>query len=459
MTISADFWRQLSAKLQPEQLLRDPANCLSYSYDNGRHQAQPSGVVLAETVEQVQHTLRCCHDYQVPVTARGRGTGTPGGATPVPGGLILSLERLTNIRDFNPANRSLRIEAGVLNQTVQDLAATKNLFWPPDPSSAAYCTIGGNIATNGGGPRAVKYGTTRDNVLAIRAVTGTGALIETGFTTAKASCGFDLGRLLIGSEGTLAIIVEATLKLSPLQPSIATLQVWFDSENQAAHLVAELLQSPVIPCAVEFMDSACLDLLRRHRSLAIPTHANALLMIEIDGLTETLPEAVALINALCRQGGSLSIDSALTTAARASLWLIRKTLSPTLRLAAAYKINEDVVVPINQLPALLKYLKNLATRYAFTMVNFGHLGSGNLHVNVLLNHLDATIQLRVNQYLAELFQGVLALGGCLSGEHGIGIDKQPYVAQAICAQTLTLMKAVKAQFDPRHILNPGKFFP
>ena len=457
MPIPNDFWRQLRTHLTPEQLKRDAANCLTYSYDNGRHRALPSGVVLAETQRQVQRVIELCHHYSVPVTARGRGTGTPGGAVPTPQGLVLSLERMNRVLDFNPANRSIEVEAGVLNQTVQTITAEKQLFWPPDPSSAAFCTVGGNIAYNAGGPRAVKYGTTRDNVLAIKAITGTGEFLQTGFSTAKVACGYDLGRLLIGSEGTLAIIVAATLKLTPIQPAKATLQVWFRSSNAVATIIPALLQCPAIPCALEFMDSACLNLLRAHSDLMIPSDAKALLMIEVDGLKSSMPEAIQLISAICHSSKAcLSIDSASDTTAREQLWIARKALSPTLRQLAPHKINEDIVVPIDQLTTLFNELQQLATRYAFTMVNFGHIGSGNLHVNVLLEHLTPAIAEQVERYLSELFGIVLRLGGCLSGEHGIGLDKKPYLTEALSRETRALMKAIKAQFDPHGILNPDK---
>lgn len=456
MSIPTDFWRALQPTFSAELLLQDPASCLTYSYDNGRHRALPCGVVLAETSAQIQQVIQLCGYYHIPITARGRGTGTPGGAITSPGGIVLSLERMEQILNFNPANRTIRVEAGVLNQTVQDLAATEHLFWPPDPSSAAFCSVGGNIAYNAGGPRAVKYGATRDNVLAITAITGAGELIQTGFNTVKAACGFDLGRLLIGSEGTLAIIVDATLKLLPLQPATATLQVWFSAEQNAAELIPALLHCPAQPCAIEFMDSACLALLRTHSPLVIPAGAQALLIIEVDGLKSALAEALLVISQLCSQAGCLNIESAQDASARAQLWRVRKALSPTLRKLAPHKINEDVVVPIDQLAPLLSALAHLAARYQFTMVNFGHIGSGNLHVNVLLPELNDSVQRQVKRYLAELFQLVLSLGGCLSGEHGIGLDKKPFIKDALTPATLALMQSIKAQFDPHHILNPDK---
>lgn len=459
MPIPTDFWRTLrSQSCRPDQLLTDASSCLSYSYDNGRHRMLPGGVVLAESVLQIQQVIQCCGHYRLPVTARGRGTGTPGGAIPSAGGLVLSLERMTRILDFNPANRSITVEAGTLNQQVQDVAATQQLFWPPDPSSAAFCSIGGNIAYNAGGPRAVKYGATRDNVLAISAVTGCGDIIHTGSLNAKMACGFDLGRLLIGSEGTLAIITAATLRLLPQQPATATLQVWFSSEEAAAAIVPLLLQGPSTPCALEFMDQACLNLLRTHSAFAMPDAAQALLMIEVDGLPAALPEIIAMIRDLCQKNACLKIDSALTAAARQQLWLLRKALSPTLRKLAPHKINEDIVVPINRLAELLRELHDLAARYQFMMVNFGHIGSGNLHVNVLLPHLDAPMPARIEAYLNDLFHLVLRLEGCLSGEHGIGLDKKPFMSAAIDAPTLALMRSIKAQFDPLAILNPDKLF-
>lgn len=459
MTIADAFWPEIAAGLRPEQISRRPSDCLAYSYDNGRHRSIAQAIIWAETLEQVQHVVKTCYQHHVCLTARGRGTGTPGGAIASPGGIILSLERMTQIVDFNPSNRSVRVECGVLNQTVQDIAADAQLFWPPDPSSAAFCTIGGNLAYNSGGPRAVKYGSTRDHVLAITAVTGTGDCLHTGFAAAKTACGYDLTRLLIGSEGTLAVIVDATLKLSPMQPASATLQAWFSDSQAIAAVVPALLACPAQACAIEYLDHACLTILRQQAHVVIPQGAQALLMIEIDGLASALDEAICLVQAICQQHACLKLDSALTDTDRQRLWATRKALSPALRHIAHHKINEDIVVPIHQLTALFTHLDRLAQQYAFTMVNFGHIGSGNLHVNVLLPTLTPAIEQQVEAYLAELFHIVLSLGGALSGEHGIGLDKKPYLAQAISPQALQLMHAIKQQFDPRGILNPDKLLP
>lgn len=458
-TIPDVFWSVLATGLRPEQISRRPSDCLAYSYDNGRHRNIAQAIVWAETLEHVQHVVKTCYQHSVCLTARGRGTGTPGGAIPTPGGIILSLERLIKVLDFNPLNRSVRVESGVLNQTVQDMAASAQLFWPPDPSSAAFCTIGGNLAYNAGGPRAVKYGSTRDHVLAITAITGTGECLHTGFAAAKTACGYDLTRLLIGSEGTLAVIVDATLKLSPIQPASATLQAWFRDKQAIARVVPALLASPAQACAIEYLDPTCLAILRQQPNVIIPQGAEALLIIEVDGLASALPEAIRLIHNICQQHACLTVDSALTDADRQRLWATRKALSPALRQIAHHKINEDIVVPIHQLGPLFEHLDRLAQQYAFTMVNFGHIGSGNLHVNVLLPTLTPSIEQQVNAYLDELFHRVLSLGGALSGEHGIGLDKKPYLAQAVSEPALHLMHAIKQQFDPRGILNPDKLLP
>lgn len=459
MAISTLFWSSLRALLSPDQLLQAASDCHTYSYDNGRHRHLPLAVVLAHSLEQVQAVVQLCHHHGVAITPRGRGTGTPGGAVAAHQGIVLSLERMTEILEFTPSNRSMRVQAGVLNHSVQQLAATQGLFWPPDPSSAAFCTIGGNLAYNAGGPKAVKYGSTRDHVLTIQAVTGTGELLTTGFATAKTACGYDLNRLLIGSEGTLAIMVEATLKLLPLQPAQATLQIWLDSPLAAAELVPALLACPAQPCAIEYLDQACLDLLRQHKELAIPTAAQALLMVEIDGLASAMPEAIDRLRAVCRTPACLAIDSATEAQARERLWQIRKALSPTLRQLAPYKINEDIVVPVHQLPRFLNQLQHLAQAFPFTLVNFGHIGSGNLHVNALVSSWEADTQQQVDRYLQQLFQLVLHLGGCLSGEHGIGLDKKPFMTAAFAPTTLALMRAIKQQFDPKGILNPDKLLP
>ncbi len=451
------FGARLRAFMPADAILFEPAERLSYAFDNSRRQAMPDVVALPSDAAQVQRIVALCADFGVPLTARGRGTNTTGATVPVAGGVVLSCERMRRILSIDPYNRVAVVEPGVLNGDLQFAARAHGMFWPPDPTSQAYCTIGGNLACNAGGPRAVKYGATRDNTLGLRAVTGRGDPIVCGGATTKGSTGYDLTRLLVGSEGTLAVITEATLRLVPLPDGLVTLRALFDSVEACAHAVARIMAQPQTPCALEFVDAAALRLLRA-RGVAIP-EAGAMLMIEVDGPQASLAAAVHSVATAARGDGLLEWVEAGDAAAVAALWSARRALSPALRSLSPDKINEDVVVPVANLPALVAGVERIAASSGVRIVTFGHAGNGNLHVNLLPAHGDPAQQVAATHALDQLFDVVLALGGTLSGEHGIGIAKRGFMARAIDPLTLELMRAIKRQFDPRGILNPGKLLP
>jgi D-lactate dehydrogenase len=437
----------------------DPDERLAYGYDNSRQLALPDAVAMPTTREQVLALVRACRAHRVPVVARGRGTNTTGAAVPVAGGVVVSFERMQRIIDIRAGDRCAVVEPGVLNGDLQRALAPHGLFWPPDPTSADYSTIGGNLACNAGGPRAVKYGASRDNVLALTAVTGAGDLIVCGSATTKGSTGYDLQRLLVGSEGTLALIVEATLKLTPAPRQRRALRVLYRDVASAAAAVARLMAQAVTPSMLEFMDGDCVRLARDVGGADLPMDAGALLMIEADGDDETLPFAIEALARAAEGDGLVSIDDAADEAARAKLWAARKALSPALRTLASGKINEDVVVPVSRIPDLVVGVQALAREFALPIVTFGHAGNGNLHVNILFDPADAAQAQRAHAALARVFALALSLGGTLSGEHGIGMMKREFMPQAIDAPTLSLMRRLKSTFDPDGILNPGKLLP
>jgi len=437
----------------------DASERLGYAYDNSRRHALPDAVALPRTREQVIELVRTCRAHRVPVIARGRGTNTTGASVPVAGGVVVSFERMDRILDIRAGDRCAVVEPGVLNGDLQAALAPHGLFWPPDPTSAGYSTVGGNLACNAGGPRAVKYGASRDNVLALTAVTGTGELIVCGSATTKGATGYDLQRLLVGSEGTLALIVEATLKLAPLPPARAVLRALYRDVASAAAAVARLMAQPLTPSMLEFMDDACVRLARDVGGADIPADAGALLMIEADGDAATLPAALDALTHAADGDGALAIEQAADAASRERLWAARKALSPALRTLAPGKINEDVVVPVSRIPALVDGVQALAREFALTIVCFGHAGNGNLHVNLLFDPADAAQAARAQAAMARVFALAVALGGTLSGEHGIGLAKREFMPQALTPETLALMRALKAAFDPDGILNPGKLLP
>ncbi len=442
-----------------QAVLTEQSECWTYGYDNSKQHACPDLVVLPQQHEQIQKCVQICNQHRLPLTTRGRGTGTTGAAVPIHSGIVLSTERMNKILEIDRANRNMRVEPGVLNAEAQKQAATYRLFWPPDPSSAEYCTVGGNLACNAAGPYAVKYGTCRENTLSLRAITGAGETIYTGSATTKGVVGLDLTRLLIGSEGILAIITEARLKLSPMAERIDTIRALYKDTNSAIDAVVSILAQNALPCALEFIDHGSLNLIRQQESLNLDPQAKAMLMIEVDGLTETVDASVESVLCAADNTGCIELQNAKDARQKNDLWCARKALSPALRSFAPNKINEDVVVPVSQLPRFLQELETLSKKHAIPIFSFGHAGNGNLHVNLLYDESNTTEANAAEQCLDEVFNLVLNLNGTLSGEHGVGISKRNYISKEIDPNALGLMQKIKQQFDPNNILNPGKTLP
>ncbi|MDJ0805558.1 MAG: FAD-linked oxidase C-terminal domain-containing protein [Gammaproteobacteria bacterium] len=442
-----------------DSLLTDPADCLPYGYDNSRLQAMPAAVLFATTHSQVEAIVQLCHAQRITLIPRGTGTGTTGATVPTEGGIVLSLERMRRILEIDPDNRLARVEPGVTNQNLQDALAKQGFFWPPDPTSASICTIGGNLAYNSAGPLAVKYGTPRENTLGLKAVIGTGETIRTGVNTTKGVVGYDLTRLLIGSEGTLGVITEATLKLTPLPVGKRTLQISYQDIHAAARAVSAIMAQPVTPCALEFIDGPALEMVSDYADLELDAAVGAILMVEVDGTERNIGDEVSAVTAAAEVPGLLELKVADSPETIQYLWKIRKALSPALRNVAPRKINEDVVVPVSRIPQLIEGLQRLAAETGIKIINFGHAGNGNIHVNLLLNPDDPAQMKAGETCLNQLFDLVLQLGGTISGEHGIGLVKRAFVSREIDPVTLNLMRNLKLQFDPHQILNPGKVFP
>jgi D-lactate dehydrogenase len=459
VALSGEFLGRLRGSLPEAAIYTDPADCWAYGYDNSRKHALPEAVAFPAAHEEVAAVVRLCNEYRVPLVPRGRGTGTTGATVPLSGGLVLSLERMNRILELAPDNRFAVVEPGLTNQALQDAIKPHGFFWPPDPTSAAFCSVGGNLAYNSAGPRAVKYGTPRENTLGLRAVTGDGRELRVGVYTSKGVVGYDLTRLIVGSEGTLAVITEATLKLTPLAETKRTLRAVYAAVDDAAKAIARIMAQPLTPCALEFMDANAIEMIRQYSSADLPERAGALLMIEVDGPEVGMEAAVRSIETAARNEGMLEFRIAQTAAETEALWRTRKALSPALRKVAPGKINEDVVVPVTELPALIGGLNELSRRFGLPIVNFGHAGNGNIHVNVLLDPAKPDEQERAHAALAAVFALVLSLRGTLSGEHGVGLEKRDYIARELDRTSLDLMRAIKRQFDPNGILNPDKTLP
>ena len=450
----------LSAQLGPELLLTDDFTRGLYASDDTPRHCMPEGVLFPKTHEQVRDIVAIARRYRVPLVARGAGSGNVGGALPLPGSLVLSFECMNRILDFDPVNRTITVQAGVVTQDIDQLARSQGLFYPPDPGSAPYCRIGGNLAMNAAGPKAVKYGVTRDYVLALRAVTGTGAEIRTGSRTSKGVVGYDLTRLLVGSEGTLALITEATLRLLPAPATRATLRVCFDSNVHACEAVARVMAGHITPSALEFMDHHAIEAIRAAGAASdLPPATRALLMVEADGEASDLPPQLKALEQSLQGPGLLELLEARDPAAITALWTARKSLSGAIKRIAPLKINEDVVVPVTRLAELLAEVERLARHFDLPIVTFGHAGNGNLHVNLMVHPEDANEMAHAREALLQLFKAVLRLGGTLSGEHGIGTEKRDYLPLELDPATLAIMQGIKQQFDPDGILNPGKALP
>ena len=461
--MNAAILRQLQALLPADSLLTTPSECLAYGYDNSRRQAMPEAVALVETEQQVIDIVRLCYAHHIALTARGRGTGTTGATVPTHGGIVMSFERMNNIVTIDAANRVMVVQPGVTNQQVQTAAALHGFFWAPDPTSAAYCTVGGNLAYNSAGPRAVKYGSCRENTLGLRAVTGSGDVIKCGVYTTKGVVGYDLTRLIIGSEGTLAIITEATLKLLPKPETKRTFMASYNSMDAAARAVSNIMAQAITPCALEFMDENAINMVREysaiHANAQLPQQATALLMIEVDGSHTHIDSDVQNVDRAARVSGHLVTQHARTQIEVDALWQTRKALSPCLRKIAPKKINEDIVVPVSRMAELINGLNHLSKQYDIPIVNFGHAGNGNIHVNLLVNPDDKEAMKNAKHCLEAVFDLVITLNGTLSGEHGVGIEKRDFIYKELSANEIKLMHAIKAQFDPHTILNADKTLP
>ena len=441
------------------RVFTDPADCLSYGYDNSKRLAMPQAVVFALEHEEVVALVALCNESRLPLVVRGRGTNTTGATVPLAGGIVLSLERMNRILRISAGDRLLECQAGAINGDVQREAAKHGLFWAPDPTSADFSTVGGNLGCSAGGPRAVKYGTARDNVLGLRAVTGAGASIKTGCTTTKGVVGYDLTRLLVGSEGTLAIITEATLKLLPLPRVTQTLRACYADVKSAAEAVARIMNQPATPSALEFMDGDAVQLVEQYQATGVPANTGSVLLIDVDGEPESIAAGLRAVADAASGAGLIELKTAASRAEAETLWACRKALSPSLRRIAPKKVNEDVVVPVTRIPELVDGLSALSKKHGIRIVNFGHAGNGNLHTNLLADPDDPAQMQAVQACLREVFRLVLDLDGTLSGEHGVGIDKRDYVGWEIAAETLAVMQGLKRTLDPNGILNPGKALP
>jgi len=458
MAITSSALKALEKILGPENVSKGAEERLVYSYDATGRSHMPDVVVFPETETQISKIFELASRDQFPVIPRGSGSGMTGGAVPVRGGVVLATSRMKRIIDIDERNFTATVEPGVIVGDLHKAVEAKGLFYPPDPASSAVCTIGGNVGECAGGPRAVKYGVTRDYVLGLRAVLPSGEIIKTGVTTAKGVAGYDLTRLIVGSEGTLALVSQIVLKLLPKPAAVKTMSVFFGHTQSAAETVSAVMKQTVVPRCVEYLDGASIDLVRDKISFEMPAGTQALLILELDGGVETVETDARAIEAFCLSRGALGVMVAANQQEAAALWQARKSLSPVLYKIAPHKINEDIVVPISRIPEMVAAIHKIQQKAGLTVVAFGHAGDGNIHCNIMYNKTDPDQNKRAHEAVDELFDTTLELGGTITGEHGVGITKMKYLPKEIGSVELALMKGIKQSFDPLNILNPGKIF-
>jgi glycolate oxidase len=441
-----------------ERLKTSLEDRICYSYDATGKEFLPDAVAYPLNAEEVRRTVLLANEHRFPVVPRGAGSGFSGGSLPVHGGVVLSTERMDRILSIDTENLVAVVEPGVVTETLKEEVKKKGLFYPPDPASLKFCTIGGNLAECAGGMCAVKYGVTRDYVLGLEAVLGTGELVRTGVSTVKGVVGYDLTRMLVGSEGTLGIITKATLRLVPLPESAATLLAFFPTSEKGAKAVAGIVEERITPCAMELMDRTAVDCVRQIADLSLPDGTGCALLIEVDGQEASVAQEADRVEGACRRFGALEVRRAADASGRENLWKLRRSISPAVRKVNPVKINEDIVVPRSRLAEMFAFLSGLAERKNLKIVNFGHAGDGNIHVNVMISGKDEDEQRRADEAVEEVFRKTVELGGTISGEHGIGIAKAPYMEMEVGPLGVSVMKRLKSCFDPNGILNPGKIF-
>ena len=454
------FVNGLRDAVGPDHVRHDASALEQYGVDALGISHLPDVVIIPANTREIAAVAKLCNEHRVPLVVRGAGTGYTGGAVPTHGGVVLSMERLNRIVEIDELNLLAVVEPNVITGDLQRAVEKVGLFYPPDPASLEKSSIGGNVAECAGGPRAFKYGTTKRYVLGLEAVLPTGEVIETGSKAVKNVVGYDLTQLLVGSEGTLAIVTRITLRLVPKPPAQATLLAMFTDIQGAVDAVTALLRRRVVPAAIELMDADSLNAVRDHTGREIaPPGTGAAVIVEVDGSHAAVDEDIDRVAEACRDVGAIRVTRAATAVERDQLWNLRREMSLALRGTGLLKINHDVVVPRGRIPELFAIVEELKECYGLRIASFGHAGDGNIHVNLMVQRGNAEELARAKRAERVLFERVVALEGSISGEHGIGFAKAGYIDIELSAEEIALMKRVKAAFDPNGILNPGKIFP
>jgi glycolate oxidase len=449
---------ELRALLGEEAVATDKPTLVAHSGDKWFASHQPQVVVFPQETAQVSRLLRFASEKRLPVTARGAGFGYVGGCVPAEGGIVLSLARMNRIKEISFQDAIAIVEPGVITGELQAAVRERRLFYPPDPASLHDCSLGGNVATNAGGPRCLKYGVTRHYVIGLEVVLASGEVLRTGGRVHKNKTGFDLIGLFVGSEGLLGVVTEIIVRLLPLPPARATLSAAFANMAQAAAAVQAIFAAGFLPSSLEIADQFTLEAARRDRGSGIIPEGNAHLLVDVDGQPESVAAEAASLEALLAQRKPNSLTRATDEAGSEKLWALRREFSNSLRATGLTKLNQDIVVPRSRLVDLAEFAAELQARHGFPVATFGHAGDGNIHVNIMADRYDdPAVRDRVERALDELFAQVLAWGGVITGEHGIGLAKKRWWPEATSEIARNLHERLKNSLDPHHILNPGKF--
>lgn len=442
----------------PDRVHTDAATLAGHATDKWFASNDPEAVVLATNAAEVSTAMKIAHEHNVPVTTRGGGVGYVGGCVPVKGGLVLALAGMNHILEISPEDGVAIVQPGVITGDLQDAVKKLGWYYPPDPASLKECTLGGNVATNAGGPRCLKYGVTRPYVLGLEVVLANGDILRTGGRCHKNRQGFDLTGIFVGSEGMLGIITEITLRLIPHPPTRALLGATFRTFPEAALAVQRVLSAGHLPSALEISDKFTLQAARDYLGEERTPHGDAHLFVETDGHPESVSAEAKKLTALLRGSGAIAIKTATTEQEVEALWSLRREFSYSLRATGLIKLNEDVVVPRSKLVELVQFAEALQAESGFAIACFGHAGDGNIHVNIMVPDMEDPVQRSgAEQALDKLFRHVLSLGGVISGEHGIGLAKKRWFPEAIDATGRAAHLALKSAMDPKGLLNPGKF--
>lgn len=454
----SELIQSLSRIVGEKNVLQTLEDRMCYSYDGTFRTFMPDVIVRPDGTSEVQAIVKLAAEHKIPLYPRGKGTGLSGGSVPIKGGIVMDLTRMNRILEIDAKNLLAVVEPGVITEHLHQTVKALGLYYPPDPASIKSCSIGGNVAENAGGPCAIKYGVTRDYVMGLEIVTAAGEIIKTGGRTVKNVSGYDLTRLFVGSEGTLGIITKIILKLIPKPEAKKTILSIFPKLDGASDTVPAIIGKGIIPACLEIMDDVAINCVENQRHLGLPKDAEAILLIEVDGDKEVVERQALIIAKICEENGASEVKVAKDDKEAEQLWVARRAVSAAVLQLNPTKISEDATVPRTQIPEMIRRLKQIGVKYNLPMTVYGHAGDGNLHPNIVTNLRNPEEMERVEKAVEEIFKVTIELGGTLTGEHGIGLMKAPFMKLQFTPEEIYYFKQIKHAFDPNDILNPGKIF-